>query len=79
MADTEDALTFLNNSLYINVLRVSLVLSAISINEATAPIASGAAGNASSGDQGLLGSTVALLVALLMLDHISSSFTFMPA
>ena len=63
VADVEEALTFLNNNLFINIPRVSsdvLVLSPKTIDEATAPIASGAAGSGSSGDQGLLGSAVAL-------------------
>ena len=63
VANIEEALTFLNTHLVVDIPRVNhdvLVLSPNSINEATAPIASGAAGSESSGDQGILGNAVAL-------------------
>ena len=63
VADIEGALTFLNHNLFINIPRVSqdvLVLSARTVSEATAHIASGAAGSGTSGHQGLLGEAVAL-------------------
>ena len=66
--DVEKALTFLNENLVINIPRVSndvLVLSPQTVNEATGPIASGAAGDGSNGDQGVLGSAVSLYQASL--------------
>ena len=66
--DVEKALTFLNENLVINIPRVNhdvLVLSPQTVNEATGPIASGAAGDGSNGDQGVLGSAVSLYQASL--------------
>ena len=63
VADIGKALTFLQDNLVIDLPRVSqdvLVLSARSVDEATAPIASGAVGSGSNGDQGLLGDAVAV-------------------
>ena len=61
--DIEEALTFLQDNLAITIPRIAddiLVLSAQSINEATAPIASAAVGNGGSGSQGLIGGAIAL-------------------
>ena len=63
VADVEEALTFLTDNLAIDIPRLRddvLVLSASAINEVTGPIASGAAGNGQSGDNGLLGDVVSL-------------------
>ena len=69
VADIGEALTFLQDNLVIDLPRVSqdvLVLSARSVNEATDPIASGAVGSGSNGDQGLLGDVVAVYQRSLM-------------
>jgi hypothetical protein len=61
--DIEEALTFLQNNIAVTIPRIAddvLVLSAQSINEATAPIASAAVGNGGSGSQGLIGGAIAL-------------------
>ena len=68
VADLSEAFTFLQDNLVIDLPRVSedvLILSAQSIDEATAPIASGAVGSGANGDQGLLGDAVAVYQSAL--------------
>ena len=64
----DDALTFLQNNLKVNMPVVDpsiLILSPQSINEATAPIASAAIGGGASGKQGVLGHVVDVYEASL--------------
>lgn len=69
----EEALTFLNQNLNINLPQVNetaLVLSPTSVNEITQPIATAAIGGSSSNSQGLVGSLVATYVASLKKEQL---------
>lgn len=69
----EEALTFLNQNLNVQIPRVNdsvLVLSPAAVNEATQPIASAAIGGGSDGNQGLVGEVVNAYVNSLKKERI---------
>ena len=71
VVDIGEAFTFLQDNLVIDLPRVSqdvLVLSSRSVDEATGPIASGAVGSGSGGDDGLLGDAIAVYQKSLMAE-----------